>query len=272
MCNKCIMETVKARMLSRRQFMAAAPAATVGAGFALGATRPVLAQSSGRVFDLSYVVDHAFPTWTGSPGIKLDQMAKFEESGFNAFNIEVFEHTGTHVDAPLHFSADGHSVEEIPAENLICPLCVVDIREKADANAEAEVTPDDLKAWISRNGNIPDGACVAMNSGWQKHVNTPKFAGFDDNGVRHYPGIHVEAAQLLMEETGAVAIASDSLSFDIGSTETFDTHYAWLPTNRYGIENIANLDQVPEAGATIFVGAPTHRGGSGGPARVIATF
>ena len=75
---------------------------------------------------------------------------------------------------------------------------------------------------------------------------------------------------MLMENTGAVAIATDSASLDNGPSQTFATHYAWLPTNRYGVENIANLDQVPEAGATVFVGAPTHRGGSGGPARIIA--
>ncbi len=62
----------------------------------------------------------------------------------------------------------------------------------------------------------------------------------------------------------------DTLSLDIGSSTTFDTHYAWLPTNRYGIENLANLDKVPAAGATLVVGAPTHRGGSGGPARIMA--
>jgi len=266
------MEAVKSRMLSRRQFMAAAPTVTVGSGLILSSTQSTQAQTARRIVDLTYVVDNAFPTWTGSPGIKMNHVAKFEESGFNAFTIEVFEHTGTHVDAPLHFSADGLSVEEIPVENLICPLCVIDIREKADTTIEAEVTPKDLEVWISRFGDIPNGACVAMNSGWQKHVNSPKFAGFDDNGVRHYPGFHVEAAHMLMEQSGAVAIATDSLSFDIGSTKTFDTHYAWLPTNRYGIENVANLDQVPESGATIFVGAPTHRGGSGGPARIIATF
>ena len=269
MCHKCVMESVKSRMLSRRQVLSAAPAVAVATAGLVGA-KQALAQGGGRVVDLTYVVDEAFPTWSGPPGISIEQLAKFEESGFNAFNLAVFEHTGTHIDAPLHFSADGHSVEEIPVENLVCPLCVIDIREKADADDEAEVTPDDLNAWIGRNGDIPDGAMVAMNSGWQKHVATPKFIGFDDNGVRHYPGFHVEAAQMLMENTGTVALATDSASLDIGSTETFDTHYAWLPTNRYGVENIANLDQVPEAGATVFVGAPTHRGGSGGPARIIA--
>jgi kynurenine formamidase len=43
-----------------------------------------------------------------------------------------------------------------------------------------------------------------------------------------------------------------------------------LPSNRFGIENLANLDQVPASGATLVIGAPKHRGGSGGPARIFA--
>ena len=86
----------------------------------------------------------------------------------------------------------------------------------------------------------------------------------------HFPGFHIEAAQMLMEETKAVGMAVDTLSLDYGKSKDFKTHYAWLPTNRWGIENIANLDKLPEAGATLVVGAPKHRGGSGGPCRIFA--
>ena len=86
----------------------------------------------------------------------------------------------------------------------------------------------------------------------------------------HFPGFHVEAATMLMEETGTVAIAVDTLSLDHGPSADFATHYAWLPTNRYGIENIAGLDQVPAAGATLVVGAPKFGKGTGGPARIFA--
>jgi len=37
-----------------------------------------------------------------------------------------------------------------------------------------------------------------------------------------------------------------------------------------GIENIANLDKVPASGATLVVGAPKHKGRSGGPCRIFA--
>ena len=65
-------------------------------------------------------------------------------------------------------------------------------------------------------------------------------------------------------------MAVDTLSLDHGPSADFATHYAWLPSGRYGIENIAGLENVPAAGATLVVGAPNHRGGTGGPARIFA--
>jgi kynurenine formamidase len=269
MCHACVTESVKRRMLSRRDVFKAAPVAVAAAGgglFASGA----LAQGARRVVDMTHTVSEAFPTYFGEPGIGMEQNFNFAEHGFNLFTMRVNEHTGTHVDAPLHFSADGQSVDEILVENLVCPLVVVDIREKAASNPDAALTPDDLSAWIAAHGEIPPGACVALHSGWAEHVGTDRFRGVDAAGVQHYPGFHVEAAQMLIEETGAIGIASDTLSLDIGASQTFDAHYAWLPTNRWGIECIAGLDAVPASGATLIVGAPKHRGGTGGPARVLA--
>jgi kynurenine formamidase len=213
--------------------------------------------------------DETFPTWGGAPGITYDKAADFASDGFNLYNLTINEHSGTHIDAPLHFSADGQSVDEIPVSNLVCPLCVVDIRERAAGDADTMVTPDDLSAWIAANGEIPDGACVAMNSGWNDKVRTDGFRNADSDGMQHYPGFHIEATQLLLE-TGAAAIAVDTLSLDHGASQDFATHYAWLPANRYGIECLANLDQVPAAGATLVVGAPKTGKGTGGPSRIFA--
>ncbi|GMG81980.1 cyclase family protein [Paralimibaculum aggregatum] len=270
MCHACVTNAVKNRMLSRRELFRAAPAAALGAAAATGLAAPAaLAQGAARVVDMTHTLSPDFPTYGGPPGISMDQQFNFAEHGYNLFQMTIDEHTGTHVDAPLHFSADGLSVDEIPVENLVCPLCVVDIREKAAASPDAELTPDDIKAWIAAHGEIPDGACVALHSGWQAHLGTERFRGADAEGTQHYPGFHVEAAQMLLE-TGAAGIAVDTLSLDIGRSASFDTHYAWLPANRWGLENIANLDAVPASGATLVLGAPKHKGGTGGPARVLA--
>ncbi|MBE0453166.1 cyclase family protein [Roseovarius autotrophicus] len=269
MCDVCIIKAVKDRMLSRRGFFTAA--ASVGAATALAplGAPAALARGHGAVADLTHTYDAEFPTYFGAPGISVEQNFNFAEHSFNLMTLTVNEHTGTHIDAPLHFSADGTSVDEIPVGDLVAPLCVVDIAARAAGDADTQVTPDDLRAWIAQHGPIPDGACVALYSGWGDKVGSDAFRGFDGE-KQHYPGFHIEAAQMLIEETGARSIASDTLSLDHGISPDFATHYAWLPTGRFGIENLANLDKVPASGATIVIGAPKHRGGTGGPARIFA--
>ncbi|MCE6968416.1 cyclase family protein [Cereibacter sphaeroides] len=269
MCDICVTEAVKERMLSRRGFFTGAAAAGVAAAGVASHPPAALAQGHGTVEDLTHELHEGFPTFFGDQQFFFDQKFTFAEHRFNLAELRVNEHTGTHVDAPLHFSADGLSVAEIPVGNLVVPLCVVDIAARAEGDADAQVTPDDLKAWIARHGEIPPNACVAMHSGWARHVTTERFRNADAAGTQHFPGFHVEAAQMLLE-TGAGSIGVDTLSLDRGIATDFAAHYAWLPEGRFGIECLANLDRMPPVGATLVIGAPKHRGGTGGPARIIA--
>jgi kynurenine formamidase len=269
MCDHCVIESVKQKMLNRRDLFKVAPAVAVAAA-ATATAAPALGAGARMVKDLTHELHHDFPTYFGEPGITLNQKFSFADNGFNLFELALNEHTGTHIDAPLHFSADGQSVAEIPVENLVAPLAIVDIRARAAEDADTLLTPDDLKAWTAANGPFPERCCVAMNSGWDAHVNSGMFRNADAEGKQHYPGFHVEAAQMLLEETTAIGLAVDTLSLDHGISADFKTHYAWLPTNRWGLENVANLASLPATGATIMVGAPKWRGGSGGPSRVVA--
>ncbi len=269
MCDVCVMNRVKRKMLNRRDFFRTSAGA--GAAAALGATlapRPALAQEGGGMVDMTHTLTEDFPTFFGEQQFFLERAADFAEDGFNAFEMRVHEHTGTHVDAPLHFSEDGNSVAEIPIDRLIVPLAVIDIREKAEADPDAQLTPDDIAEWIERNGDLPRGACVAMNSGWARHVGGTMFRNADDDGVMHFPGFHPEAAEMLLEADDIAGIAVDTLSLDHGPSADFAVHYGWLPAGRWGIECLAGLDEVPDSGAVLVVGAPKHAGGTGGPARV----
>lgn len=272
MCHHCVIENVKSNMLSRRAFFqGTAVAAGAAALAATGVATPVMAQAATKAEDLTHELWETFPTYFGGQQLWIDQKFSYAKDTFNLNEWRVSEHTGTHIDAPLHFSADGKSVAELPVEDLICPLVVIDIRAKADANADAEVTPDDIKAWTAAHGDLPAGALVAMLSGWGAHVATDKFRNVGDDGkTMHFPGFHVEAAKMLLEAPSVKAIAVDTLSLDFGKSPDFIVHNTWLPTGRYGIEGLANLEKVPAAGATIVVGAPKIKGATGGPARVFA--
>jgi kynurenine formamidase len=271
LCDACVIESVKARMLSRRDVFRGAAATSAAAAVAATVGAPaVLAQAHGSVEDMTHELGENFPTFFGGQQFFLERQFDFASDGFNLFEMRVNEHTGTHMDAPLHFSEGGQSVAQIPVTNLVVPLCVVDIRAKADADPDAQLTPDDISTWIAQHGDIPDRACVAMNSGWGERVLTDRFRNADQEGKLHFPGFHVETVQMLLEETRAVGIAVDTLSLDHGISPDFATHYAWLSQNRWGLEAVANLDRVPAVGATLVVGAPKHTGGTGGPARILA--
>jgi kynurenine formamidase len=270
MCNVCVIESVKQQMLSRRNLFrtGAAGLAAAAVGTVIS-PRAAMAQTTGRVVDLTHTLDEAFPTFDAQPGIAYERMADFAANGFQYFKINASEHAGTHIDAPLHFTADGLSVDEIAPEHLVCPLCVLDIKAKAMDDVNATVSAEDIEAWISAHGELPAGACVAMNSGWAAKVGDPSYRTNNPEGTLAFPGFGKDATDL-MAEMGVVALAVDTLSQDPGNSTDFAVHYSWLGSGRYGIENIANLDAVPPAGAMLFAGVPKHRGGSGGQARVIA--
>ena len=253
---------------ARRRFLAGAALSPL-AGAAIVPT--AFAQRQ-RVFDLTHTFTPEFPTWTGEPGVEVIQTVNFAESGVNSNDWRVSEHAGTHMDAPIHFSADGLTADEISPQTLIAPLAVVSIYDKTRANPDAQLTPDDLRGWERRHGTIPEGACVAMLSGWGERAGGDGFRNADGDGVMHFPGFHSEAAEMLMTERNVVGIAVDTLSLDHGPSKDFATHYLWLPANRWGLECVANLEQMPPTGGAIFVGSPKVRGATGGQCRVLGVY
>jgi kynurenine formamidase len=255
------------RALSRRSFFQGA-----AAGFAATAATPAQAQRKfTAVIDLTHTLSPEFPTFFGVPGVIVEKRYTLRKDGANVSWWHVMEHAGTHVDAPLHYSDTGAAVDGIPADQLVAPLAVVDVAAKAAHDADYALTPQDLAEWEAQHGPLPDGCCVALHSGWARHAGeAAKFTGRDTAGTFHFPGFAPAAAEWLIKERRAVALAVDTLSLDVGPSRDFRTHKIWLPSGRWGIENVANLDKVPPAGATVVVGLPKVKGASGGPARVFA--
>jgi kynurenine formamidase len=278
LCQQCVIDDVKRSMISRRSALCGL-AGAVGLEMA-GGGAPAFSQSSPRardvrvsaagVRDLTHELHPDFPTFFGERQFAITQKSSSGRDGFNLNEWVLNEHTGTHIDAPLHFAADGKSVAELPIEDFVAPLVVIDIRMKASSDADAQLTPDDVTQWVARNGPVPDRACIAMLSGWDAHVATPRFRNADDRKVMHFPGFHAEAVEMLLETTTAVGIASDTLSLDHGASRDFAAHKAWLPRGKWGIEAISGLARTPERGAMLVVGAPKVRGATGGPIRAFA--
>jgi kynurenine formamidase len=175
------------------------------------------------------------------------------------------------MDAPIHFSENGATIDQIAVKDLVVPLAVIDVAGKAAQNADYLLAVDDITACERRNGRLPEGCCVAMNSGWAKYAtDESKFTGRDVSGGLHFPGFGGEAVQWLIKERRVIGIAVDTMSLDNGASKDFKAHTTWLPSGRWGLENVANLDQVPANGATLVVGIPKVKDATGGPTRLMA--
>jgi kynurenine formamidase len=269
MCVPGCRETVIAR-LGRRGFVRGGALAVAAGAAGVVPASPARAEGFSRVVDLTHTLDGSFPTFVGEPGVELQPVFTYEEHGLNLYDWAIAEHSGTHMDAPIHFAEEAQTADEIPVEHLVVPLAVIDIAGRAENDADTRLTPDDITAFEARHGPVPEGACVAMHSGWQRHLGTRAFRGADADGVMHFPGFHEEAARMLIEERTVIGIAVDTLSLDHGASAEFPVHYLWLPSNRWGLECVANLAELPPVGATIVAGGPKIRGATGGPSRVIA--
>lgn len=274
MCNHIVAETVRERVkkeglpsVSRRKFLQLGSVLTAGAAFA-----PSVARADSRakgVVDLSHTFSPSNPVFPGAvtPGER-QTVATVEENIIYMQRWTFDEHQGTHMDFPAHFIADGARVDAFPADGLVGPAVVIDIADRAEDDADAWVTVDDLQAWEMEHGEIPEGAFVLMHSGWEHRIGSPAYIG-DESGL-HFPGFSGEAAQWLVSQRSIHGVGVDTLSLDRGASQTFEAHYTLLGSGLVGIENVANLMAIKDMQATIVCGIPKFEEGSGGPARILA--
>jgi kynurenine formamidase len=264
-------DALEGRRVDRRTVLAGGVAAAVTAALparALAHGRP----KKKRLEDLTHTFTAGFPVFTFDPP-RRRTLITIPTGGFYAQEWTFGEHSGTHMDAPGHFVTGGRFSPEITLEELLVPIAVIDISERAARDPDAVVTVDDLRRYERRHGRIPEGALVAMNSGWASKVDDPlEFKGGDAFPNYHFPGWGLEAAMWLAERRDVAAIAVDTISLDPGDSSTFPVHVNFLATDRYGLESLANLDRIPPRGAVAYVGLIPWEEGSGGPCRVIASW
>lgn len=282
MCSPEIAKVVSERIaregrpqLSRRNLLKAGSASALGLAFASFAAPARRAAAQGEagfeVIDLSHVFGPDMPVYTLGEEPTRETYLSVEENGYFIQYWTFYEHVGTHCDFPAHFIADGETVDNFGAGQLVSRAVVINIAAKAAENADAMLEVADIEAWEAEHGEIPTGAVVFMNSGWASRWPNEDFRNADAEGGQHYPGFSGEAVTWLLENRGINGIGVDTLSLDPGNSATFDAHYAVCGNGIYGVENTANLDALEGAdNAIVIIGIPRWEGSGGGPTRVLA--
>ncbi len=184
------------------------------------------------------------------------------------------EHGGTHMDAPIHFGKDRLTLDAVPIQKLVGPAVVIDVTTAVERDRDYRLTVADITGWERRHGRIPEGAIVLMRTGWSKYwPDKQKYLGSDtpqDVKNLHFPGFSGDAAEFLARERKIDGVGLDTPSMDYGPSRDFIVHRILNGADIYGLENIAHLDRLPPAGATLIALPIKIAGGTGGPVRIIA--
>lgn len=248
--------------------------AFLAAGVALGA--PDLSKAT--VVDLSHPFDEKTLYWPTSPSsFELKKLSYGQTPGgwfYAANTLCTPEHGGTHLDAPIHFSKDGKTIDQIPVRQLIAPAVVIDVSAKAAADPDYRLTREDVRSWEKQHGNVPSGAIVVLRTGWAKRwPDRKQYLGDDtpgDASKLHFPSYGKESAEYLVNERHVAALGLDTASIDYGASKDFIVHRIASAAGVPGLENLTNVDQLPAVGAWIVALPMKIAGGSGGPLRAVA--
>jgi kynurenine formamidase len=186
------------------------------------------------------------------------------------------EHGGTHLDSPIHFAEGGTTTDQVPLERLIGPAVVVDVTQRAEADADYRLDSAALEEWERANGRIPDSSIVLVRTGWSSRwPDRSRYLGTTKTGPAgvaelHFPGIDSSAARWLAAERRVRSVGIDTPSIDYGQSKTFDTHQILMGENIPAFENVAALDRLPTTGAFVVALPMKIKDGSGGPLRIVA--
>ena len=209
-----------------------------------------------KIYDISLPVTKDSVVWPGDPEVTIRQMSSIAQGDpYNVSQIRISVHTGTHIDAPLHFLKDGKSIGEIPIDQLIGPVLVMDLGEDVDVISQS-VLADHPK--IEALKTISKVLFKTRNSRmWQKWGNrfNPDYVALDSSGAQYLSNFDLDL------------IGVDYLSVAAYNDETVP-HQVLLERETVLLEGI-NLAEVPAGTYTLYCLPVNLTECEGAPARAI---
>ena len=224
-----------------------------------------------NIVDLSHQISPEIPLWPGDPLVEFETIATFETDGYYLRRFSMGEHSGTHMNAPNSFHAQGESIDTYLPQDLVRPAVVIDIRQQCDQNPDYAAKIPDVIQWEKTHGCIKPGSIVIFFTGWQARWNSPAdFFNEDANGGLHFPGVGGQTTHFLLKQRQIAGVGIDTHGVDPGQDEQYATNTQVLAQKGIILECLTNLDKLPPKGAILAIGLLRLKEGSGSPVSVLA--
>jgi kynurenine formamidase len=225
-----------------------------------------------EIIDLSNPIDDGMPVWPTHPELDLKRTAWAARDGFTMERVAMRTHTGTHVDSPLHFIAEGRTLDDFPLSKFMGEGVAVDLTPKEPAEA---ITVADIERFEDR---IEPDDVLMLHTGWDGYYGLTREYLFE------FPYLTAEAAQYCADlDLKAVGTEGASVggwvgdvpahgpSTDVGADES---HLPLLENDIIPIEEVRNLDRVLDGAesrrAYFFFPPLNFQGTSGSSVRAFA--
>lgn len=210
-------------------------------------------------YDLSLPLSSRLPVWPGDPPVSVIRTSSLDRGdAANVSRLDMGSHTGTHIDAPLHFEPGAAPVDRLPLEILMGPARLVELPvEKKISRADLErldLTGVVRLLFKTKNSRL-----------WKEAVEgaSPKASKF----YKDYIYLAEDAAAYLVD-IGVRLVGVDYLSVESFTEKTFATHHRLLRAGVVILEGL-NPSAVPPGDYELIALPLRIEGGDGAPSRVI---
>lgn len=200
------------------------------------------------IIDFTHIIDNGITAYTEETKPEIKQIATIDNDHYEERSINIFTHTGTHIDSPRHMLKEGRYIDEYKLEDLIGPAVIIDLSHIK------EITKNDL---LRYNEEINKAEFVLIKTGWEKYWCMKEY-------LNNYPTLTIEAAEYL-SSFKVKAVGVDCIS--IGKAEDEITiHKIFLEKDILIIENL-NLREKVEGIFKLIVAPLKVKNSDGVPVR-----
>jgi kynurenine formamidase len=213
-----------------------------------------------RFVDLSQPISADTQVYPGDPVPQLDPATTIDRDGYNVLHVSMGSQTGTHVDAPYHFLADGARIDVMELSMFFGPATVVDVR---GLPPRSTISWSQLEPLVA---TMPERSILVLHTGWSQHWRSREYLD--------HPFLGKDAAEGVVA-AGIRTVAIDAMSVDEtappgGEPGSFAAHDVLLGAGGAIVENLTNLEAVDFAEPVVSVLPIRLADADGAPVRAVA--
>jgi arylformamidase len=217
-----------------------------------------------HLIDLTYPIHEGMTTYPvpWHPVVEITQLGRHGIENRESRRIVLGTHTGTHMDAPLHFIPGGGTIEQVPLDLLVGPAHLLDF---SAATPKQEFDVPDFRRVLGR----ARPRRVVMRFDWSRHWGTMTY-------YQQQPFISEAAAQWLIDRgvrmLGMDTAQADSPDNGRSGPKDSPVHKIMLGQGCYFVEYLTNLARIGRPVFEWTVLPLPIRGADGAPARSLAAW